>query len=55
MFSRLGINEVVRCLMLVFSALDMAGGRPRGEVAVMDVYEVEMVESWTTTCSRELM
>jgi hypothetical protein len=45
MFSKLGIRDVVRCLMLMLRALDIGEGRPSGEVAVMDVYEVEIVDN----------
>lgn len=41
--------------MLVFSVFDKGVGRLMGEVAVIDVYEVEMVASCATTCSSELM
>jgi hypothetical protein len=53
MFSRLGIRDVVRCLMFVLRALDIGEGRPSGEVAVMEVYEVDIVDSWMTTCSKD--
>lgn len=39
--------------MLVLRALDIGAGSPSGEVAVMDVYEVDIVDNWITTCSKD--
>jgi hypothetical protein len=39
--------------MFVLRALDIGEGRLIGDVAVIDVYEVEIVDSWITTCSKD--
>lgn len=41
--------------MFVLRALDIGEGRLIGDVAVIDVYEVEIVDSWITTCSKDWM
>jgi hypothetical protein len=41
--------------MFVLRALDIDEGRLIGDVAVIDVYDVEIVDSWITTCSKDWM
>lgn len=41
--------------MFVLRALDIGEGRLIGDVAVIDVYEVDIVDSWMTTCSKDWM
>lgn len=45
----------MRCLMFVLRALDIGEGRLIGDVAVIEVYEVDIVDSWMTTCSKDWM
>jgi hypothetical protein len=41
--------------MFVLRALDIGEGRLIGDVAVIEVYEVDIVDSWITTCSKDWM
>jgi hypothetical protein len=41
--------------MFVLRALDIGEGRLIGDVAVIEVYEVDIVDSWMTTCSKDWM